>query len=259
MSETPYLRHLDPKVKWVWFIPPAAVLLVLWLAVLVALFVGGVDSPFSGLSRTAFAGGLFLFIALFVAGPIYAYNHIEYMSFTYELAPKEIIIRQGVFTRQTAVIPYARIQNINTQRTVLERLMGLASLGIDTAGTNPNMSEGLLPGVSKKDELIREIMDRVEKEKARGDGSAERSGGLGGAGAGASSSASSASAGLDGLPSEKQLLSDILKELVQLKHLLQQRESASPTRPSIPPAHSPETWSRRAPAPPSHHPNHTRE
>ena len=252
MAETPNLRHLDPKVKLVWFVPPAAILLVLWLAVSIALFVFGVESPISGLSRLVFAVGLFLFILIFIAGPIYAYNHVEYMSFTYELTPKEFILRQGVFTRQTTVIPYARIQNINTQRTVLERLLGLATLGIDTAGTNPNMAEGLLPGVSNKDALIREIMDRVEKEKAQG-------GHLDDLGDHTKSPALPAPAayGADALPSERQLLADILKELVQLKHLLQQRESASPARPSQP-VHSPENWARHVPPPP-HHPNHTKE
>jgi len=234
MAENPHLRHLDPKVKLVWFIPPAAILLFLWLAVFLALFLFGVESPISGVSRQFFAAGLFFFMLLFIAAPVYAYNHVEYMSFTYELAPKEFILRQGVFTRETTVIPYARIQNINTSRTMLERLMGLATLGIDTAGTNPNAAEGLLPGVARKDELIREIMDRVEAAKSHQGHMAD---GLGHTGAPVSA---------DGLPSERQLLSDILKELVQLKHMLHQ--SASHARPPSP-TNPPENLARRVPPP----------
>ncbi len=221
MTTTP-LRHVDATVKVVWFLPQVALLLALWLLALVALFVFNADSPIIGLSRPLFALFLFFFEALFIAGPVYVYHHIEYVSFTYELAEKEIAIRQGVFTRETTVIPYERIQNINTRRTLMERFLGLATLEIDTAGANPTMAEGLLPGVSNKDLLIREMMDRVEREKARGDhgyGSSHPSSGSGA-----------------GLPSERELLADILKELVQLKHQLQHTASKAVDAPSHPAA-----------------------
>jgi uncharacterized membrane protein YdbT with pleckstrin-like domain len=192
-------HHLDPRVKLIWFLPGLGVILFLWVAAVVLLFFLQPNAPVLGLSGPVFSAGLLFFLLIFVAGPVYAYHHLEYVSFTYELGPREFIIRQGVFTRETAVIPYERIQNINTRRTVLERFLGLATLVIDTAGTNPEAAEGLLPGISKKDVLIREIMDRVEKEKARGDSA--RAGGEGGE-----------------LASERQLLADILKEIVQLKH-----------------------------------------
>ncbi|VVB57527.1 Bacterial PH domain protein [uncultured archaeon] len=202
MADPAALRHLDSKVKLVWFLPQAALLLLIWLLALAALFVFGASPPMPGLTSPVFAFFLLLFEALFIAAPVYAYHHIEYMSFTYEMGEKEFIVRQGVFTRETTVIPYERIQNVNTRRTLLERFLGLATLEIDTAGSNPNMAEGVLPGVSNKDALIREMMDRVERAKA-GHASAD---GLGARGT---------------LPSERQLLADILKELVQLKHLLQ--------------------------------------
>lgn len=235
MQKQPPVRHLDPKVKLVWFLPQAAFLFVIWLIVLVALFLLGIDSPIQGLSRFQFAVLLFLFMLVFIAAPIYAYLHIEYMSFTYELGEKEFIIRQGVFTRNTIVIPYARIQNINTQRTVLERMLGLASLLIDTAGTNPQAAEGLLPGVSNKDALVREIMDKVEKARAED-------------GLNSSYKAGSSNASLpSSLPSERQLLYDILKELVEIKQQLKQTHSnPSSAEPKFGERSS---WPRNAPGP----------
>lgn len=202
------LRHLDPRVKLIWFLPGLSVILFLWVAATVVVFFLQPNAPVLGLSGPLFSAGLLLFLLIFVAGPVYAYHHLEYISFTYELGSREFIIRQGVFTRETAVIPYERIQNINTRRTVLERFLGLATLVIDTAGTNPEAAEGLLPGISKKDVLIREIMDRVEREKARGGQPPEASGTL----------HSQASAPDDARVAERQLLADILKEIVQLKH-----------------------------------------
>lgn len=194
-------RHLDPRVKLVWFLPGLGGILFLWIAASVLMFFLQPNTPVLGMSSSVFSAGLLFFLLIFLAVPLYFYHHMEYMSFTYELGPREFVIRQGVFTRETAVIPYERIQNINTRRTVVERFLGLATLVIDTAGTNPEAAEGLLPGVSRKEMLVREIMDRVEREKARGDiplrSGSERAGEL---------------------ASERQLLSDILKEIVQLRH-----------------------------------------
>ncbi len=222
----PTPRHLNPKVKLVWFLPTLLLLLVIWLVVTVFIFIAQPDIPVLGLGRMVFSPLLLAFLLIFIGGPVYAYNHIEYMSFTYELGATEFIIRQGVFTRDTTVIPYNRIQNINTRRTMLERVIGLASLQIETAGTNVTASEGILPGVTKKDELVHEIMSRVEEAKKPENGSGpERR-------------------------SEHQLLSDILKEIVQLNNNLQSMrkngKSDEPPKPSTG-AH----WPRLPPAPPS--------
>jgi hypothetical protein len=102
-------------------------------------------------------------------------------------------------------------------------------------------AEGILPGVSNKDELIREIMDRVETEKARGD--------ILHNGSGAPAALRHPNHASEGLPSERQLLADILKEIVQLKHQLQQSQ-ASRSPPDVPKpgaqGHS-AAWPRHAP------------
>lgn len=197
-------RHLDARVKLVWVLPIAVVLCIVF--VLGTLFIFYLPEPgaAAGVPRPVQSIGLLLFLLIFIAGPAYGYIHLEYLSFTYELAASELVVREGVFTRSTSVIPYARIQNITTRRTLLERAIGLATLQIETAGTNPGASEGVLPGVSKKDELIAEILGHVEKAKRL----ASEDGGLGG--------------GTEGecLRTEAELLADILKELVQLNKAL---------------------------------------
>ncbi len=197
-------RHLDAKVKLVWLLPSIAALGAIWLIVNLVVLIAQPDSVVLGLHGWGFTAAFTVFLFGVVGGTIYLYNHLEYVSFTYEMAEKEIIIRRGVFTRETTVIPYARIQNINTERSVVERLIGLASLFIDTAGTNIKGSEAHLPGVSHKDDLIRELMDHAEKakralEKEMNGREAEKD-----------------------TRSEKALLADILKELVELNHSIQQ-------------------------------------
>jgi len=192
-------RHLDPRVKIVWFAPTALIIALAWFFLTIAIFALPDSTLTLGMPKPVASLALLAGLALAFGAPVFAYNHLEYLSFTYELSIEEVIIREGVLTRNTAVIPYARIQNINTNRTVFERLIGLATLQIETAGTNPGASEGILPGVAKKDELISEILGHVEKAKK------EQAGNGGGIGEGAKI-----------LKTEAQLLADILKELVQL-------------------------------------------
>ncbi|MEM4360664.1 MAG: PH domain-containing protein [Candidatus Anstonellaceae archaeon] len=158
-------RYLDKKIKIIWFLPTLFLVLFLFLVGFLFSFFVDQNSSIFGLSKQSFLFLLFLFLIIFIALPSYLWIHLEYVSFTYELAENEFIIRYGILTRHTIVIPYHRIQNINSTRSLIERLFGLATLVIETAGTNVAASEAQLPGIAKKDLLIKEIMTKVEESK----------------------------------------------------------------------------------------------
>jgi membrane protein YdbS with pleckstrin-like domain len=207
-AETSYgPKHLDSRVKIIWFMPAAVLLLTLWFisSTVVVMYPNALGDYFQGWSKLSVSAAFFIFLFLFIGGPVFAYIHLEYLSFTYEVAPSELVIREGVLTRNTVVIPYTRIQNISTKRTVFERLIGLATLQIETAGANPGVSEGILPGISKKEELIAAILGKVERAKKV----PRMHGGLG-----------DQYSHSQPVRNENELLSDILKELVQLNKTL---------------------------------------
>ncbi|PIT84073.1 hypothetical protein COU37_05445 [Candidatus Micrarchaeota archaeon CG10_big_fil_rev_8_21_14_0_10_45_29] len=193
-------RYLDPKVKLVWFLPTAVALLIIWLIAFFAIIFAADTNSLMGMSKPVFLLVLAIVLTVFIGIPAYAYHHIEYMSYTYAIEESEFVIREGVITRHTTVIPYNRIQNINTTRSLLERLLGLASLQIETAGSTTH-AEGHLPGVINKDALIAEIMQKVEGAKRR--------------------RAMGGSQGENIEKTQHQLLSEILKELSQLNNNLQ--------------------------------------
>ncbi len=87
---------------------------------------------------------------------------VSYRLFTFTLSDNEIILRYGVLTRHRAVIPYERIQNINTIRNPVERLLGLVSLKFETAGAELSVTEGVLPGIA-----YRRAIDVIEAIMAR--------------------------------------------------------------------------------------------
>ena len=104
-------------------------------------------------------------IAIIIGLIDYSWMEMIYGNFTYELDDNEIVIRQGVIGRRTTVIPYATIQDITAERSAAERLLGIATLEIETAGSLRLASEITLPGIAEKDTLVRELTHRAEKAK----------------------------------------------------------------------------------------------
>ena len=67
---------------------------------------------------------------------------MQYIRFRYAVTPGEIIIHQGVFTYQHRNIPIERVQNIEIEQRLLPRLLGLAKVKIETAGSTT--TEGVI-------------------------------------------------------------------------------------------------------------------
>lgn len=58
-----------------------------------------------------------------------------YRSWTYVVRPDSLYLSRGVFTRVRTVVPYVRVQHVDTRRSPLERLLGLSTLVVYTAGS----------------------------------------------------------------------------------------------------------------------------
>jgi len=78
----------------------------------------------------------FGFIAILVLAFLYGYFY--YLKFTFYLNPlkQEFVIDKGVFSRKHLTIPLEKIQQVNINQGFLQKLIGVYSLQIDTAGTD---------------------------------------------------------------------------------------------------------------------------
>ena len=99
-----------------------SVLRLAW--VLVFLVIG---SPLEGVTGV----GL-LVVGWFVLA--LAYQMIYYQRFEYELAEDSLDIASGVVSRRNREIPVGRIQNVDISRNVVQRVLGLAQINLETAG-----------------------------------------------------------------------------------------------------------------------------
>ncbi len=73
-----------------------------------------------------------LVVVWFVAA--LAYQLVYYQRFAYELTEDTLDIASGVVSRRKREIPLRRVQNVDIRRNVVQRMLGIAQIDLETAG-----------------------------------------------------------------------------------------------------------------------------
>lgn len=107
---------------------------------------------------------------------LYLFANLAYKNYRYEVTDDAFIVEYGILQKQKVSIPCDRIQNINIQRGLLDRMLGLAHLDIETAATGGtvvessiggqrSVSEGYIPGISvqEAEDLRTVLLHRADK------------------------------------------------------------------------------------------------
>ena len=172
------MKQLDKKAVWLFFLSS-----VFGSFVLSMMFTGwvvliAIEGIFDGNWIITLVTWLVLiFIVLIALSFIWA--KLSYHYYRYELTDLGFRKESGVIWKKYVTIPYARIQNVDINRGILARLLGLSDLHIQTAGASASISrygmagisaEGRLPGVSKADaEVLRdELVKRASGSLGQG-------------------------------------------------------------------------------------------
>ncbi|MFB6206810.1 MAG: PH domain-containing protein [Haloglomus sp.] len=126
------------------------------------------------------------------------YQFARWERFAYELTEDTLDIESGVLSRRTREIPFRRIQNVDISRNALQRALGIAAVTVETAGGSDVEAE--LRYVSEAEaERLRAEVGRLKRRSEGSDA------------AGAQESEST-----DDEPSEAELFSMSVRELVLL-------------------------------------------
>jgi hypothetical protein len=152
------MNRLHPRVRVVWAAQAAIT------AVVVGLVVFAV-SRFA-LSLPVWAP-VAAFAAFLVGGVGLALA--RYRVWRYEVRDDALYLERGVFTRVRTVVPFVRIQHVDSSRGPVERLAGLASTVVYTAGSRGAdvTVPGLTPdGADGLRERLKRLAIRAEGEDA---------------------------------------------------------------------------------------------
>ena len=93
----------------------------------------GDDLPLLMLVIGAIVLGLVLIIGLVALFQWLSYKHLYYI-----IGPEEFNLYSGIFNKKRVHVPYQRIQSVDQRASLLQRVFGVCTVSIDTAGGSNN-------------------------------------------------------------------------------------------------------------------------
>lgn len=86
---------------------------------------------------------VFAFVALLYIASIVISAYLIYNNFLFEINEDGLFIESGIIHKGQVSLPFDQVQNVNIERTILDRMLGLAKISIETAGSAVgNVSNG---------------------------------------------------------------------------------------------------------------------
>jgi hypothetical protein len=148
------MEKLNNKIKWVWQLQGVILSTVLTGITGAGLLI--VEQP------VVYALGIFIVVEAVVG----FYMYRRYANWGFQLESDYLYIEKGVLRKTYSNVPYVRVQHIDTSRGPFERLLGLSTVGVYTAGSKG--ADVGIPGLER--ERARNIQEElrgqtVESEK----------------------------------------------------------------------------------------------
>ncbi len=94
------------------------------------------------------------------------YSILYYLKFTFFIDPEreEFVLQKGVLSSETISLPFDKIQRVNFKRNLLQRIIGVYSILIDTAGSKEEEVEIKALSKAKAEELSEILMNHTKTE-----------------------------------------------------------------------------------------------
>lgn len=153
------MRKLEKKIFWVWF--AGGLIAALVPGSITGILISVYDSS---LGLSGFAVG-YAFSAVLIS----TYMKFRYRAWGFELRDDHLYIEHGVFKKVKTMVPFVRIQHVDSQRGVIERTVGLSKVIVYTAGSRG--ADVKVPGLLPQEaEDIQEKLRDVAIESEDRDG-----------------------------------------------------------------------------------------
>lgn len=169
-------RKVHHSYIWLSSIQVTITLGIVFAITLVPLFFTG-DLAFGGglISGGILAVGAAILTLVLIVGLVVGINVLSYKHLSYEIGDKEFTLYSGIFSKKQVHVPYQRIQSVNQRATLSQRILGVCTVHIDTAGGSANKAV-VVPYLQKSEaERIRtELFAR--KQLVMGENTPQQSG-----------------------------------------------------------------------------------
>jgi uncharacterized membrane protein YdbT with pleckstrin-like domain len=108
--------------------------------------------------------GLAIGFALLVFAIMLVVGFLRRFATVYTITTQRLRIKEGIVARHVQQTDIARVQNVNTNQSVLERMLQVGTVDFDTAGTGD--SDFKFTGVENPEEVVTAV-DRAHKQAAQ--------------------------------------------------------------------------------------------
>ncbi len=148
------MRRLEKKIRSVWIA----------VSTVIGLIIGAViGTGFYIYSNSVAVFAVVAFLPVFL---LVCYAVLRYRNWGFELKEDYLYIEHGVLKKVYSMVPYVRVQHIDTDRGPIERILGLSTLRVYTAGSKG--ADIKIPGLDREEaaELQKKLRDSaIRSEK----------------------------------------------------------------------------------------------
>ena len=95
--------------------------------------------------------------------PALVFGFVKRMATTYLVSTQRLYIRRGILSKRMQQTRIDRVQNVNTDQSLRERLLRVGTVDFDTAGTDD--SEFRFVGIANPSHVVAAV-DRAQREAA---------------------------------------------------------------------------------------------
>lgn len=134
------------------------VVLIIFVATVVSMFSSIVGAISEGMRAGSAEAGFVIAVTvgisiasfLVIAGVVFLIHWLAYKHLYYVLGPDEFNLYSGIITKKRVHVPYNKVQSVDQKASLLQRIAGVRTLYIDTAGGASNKAV-VVPYVTKHD------------------------------------------------------------------------------------------------------------
>ena len=110
-------------------------------------------------------GGYWKWILISMALVLLAvgYDALRRRATEYTVTDKRLQIRRGIASRRESSTHLDRIQNLNTNQSLIDRLLSVGSVDFDTAGSDPNEADFRFRGVADPHGLVARLQPHIQR------------------------------------------------------------------------------------------------
>jgi hypothetical protein len=131
------VNKLHPRIRVVWIVR----------AIVLAAVVGAIGVAVATVFEVSTVIPVGLAVLLVGVGVVHAI--LRYRNWRYVVGDDAIYLERGVFTEVRTEVPLVRIQHVDSRRSAFDRLVGLASTVVYTAGSRG--ADVTIPGLTPTD------------------------------------------------------------------------------------------------------------